>query len=453
MFSASDPTLNEAHMTFQHDLLAKATEEFPTASRSAYLDTACIGIASQSAARAVLGFVDQVQHRPSGSGTEHHGRLNDARDSARPRVAQLIGSAAGDIAIVENATHALNLAARALPLGPGSVVAMAETEYIQMGVTWSQLADQGVTIRRIRQPSGEITVDTLNRYLDKSISVLAISSVQWTSGFRADLDKISEMCRDRGVFLIVDAAQQIGCVPFDVTETPVDILFSSGHKWLNSPFGSSFLYLSPNIRPRLRRPQFGFFAALPPADTWGQAFLNPDISPFMEFTYTEEARAWETGGTSNYPGGIGLAAAVDLVLEQKPRAIWANVFALTEYLLEGLRRLAVRIVTPEAAQHRSGIITFTTGENQADMLLAHHLSGAGVSVSVRYAGGIGGIRVSCHWFNCHADLELLLDAVASFLRRPTLASGAVSETGAAPHPAADMQMAGTLRGARGGDVR
>ncbi|CAL9634053.1 aminotransferase class V-fold PLP-dependent enzyme [Streptomyces sp. enrichment culture] len=402
-----------------HDEPRRGTRaEYPHADRSVYLDTACIGIVPQSVARAVRDFVDQVQQVPADSGTAHHGRLNKARDAARPRVAELIGAQPQDIALVESATHGLNVAALALPLESGDVVAMADTEYIQMGVTWSQLARNGVKICRIPHQGGEITVDTIDRYLDFDVTALALSSVQWTTGYRADLAKISEMCRDRGIMLIVDGAQHIGAVPFDVSQTPVDVLVSSGHKWLNSPFGTGFLYLSPDIRSRLHRPISGFFAANPPARTWGEAFLRPDISPFQEFTYTDDARAWETGGTSNYPGGVGLSAAVKLILDRGVEYGWECILSLTEHLLEGLRRINVRIVTPQAVDSRSGIVTFTTGQNDSDVALAAYLSEAGISVSVRYAGGAGGIRVSCHWSNTAADVDRLLDAVRSFSPLP-----------------------------------
>ncbi|ARZ72569.1 aminotransferase class V-fold PLP-dependent enzyme [Streptomyces sp. HU2014] len=408
-----------------HQALQRAVRaEFPSVGQAAYLDTACIGIAPRTAVRAVRDFVDQVHQVPPDSGTAHHGRLNRARDAARPRVAELIGAQARDIALMESATHALNTAALALPLASGDVVAVPETEYIQMGVTWSQLESRGVKICRIPHEDGSITVDTIDRYLDFHVSALALSSVQWTTGFRADIASISELCRERGIMLLVDGAQHIGAVPFDVSRTPVDVLVSSGHKWLNSPFGTGFLYLSPGIRPRLNRPLHGFFAANPPAATWGEAFLRPDTDPFQEFTYTDDARAWETGGTANYPGGIGLSAAVDLLLAHGIDEVWARVFSLTEHLLEGLLRTGVHIVTPRAVEHRSGIVTFTTGHNASDIALAERLSASGVAVSVRYAGGMGGIRVSCHWFNSPADVDRLLATVSGAPqtrrgRRPT----------------------------------
>ena len=398
----------------EDELLPKALLEFPLVAQRTYLDAACIGIASKSTARAVSDFMERVQWIPAESGTAHHGRLNEARDAARPRVAKLIGAKPQDIALVESATHGLSIAAQALPLKPGSLVAMADLEYIQMGVTWSQLARRGIGVRKIPHVAGEISTVTLDRYLDPDVSVLALSSVQWTNGFRADLAAISELCRERKIWFVVDAAQHIGAMPLDVSETPVDILVCGGHKWLNSPFGTGFIYLSPEVRDRLCRPISGFFAAQPPGDTWGESFLSPDTSPFQDFNYTGDARAWEIGGTSNYPGGIALAAAIDLILAIGPTVIAERITNLTGYLLDGLDRLGLDIVTPRHPRYRSGIVSFTVGAGCEDVNLMHSLLKADVAVSVRYTAGIGGIRVSSHWFNSFADIDRLLEAVQNF---------------------------------------
>ncbi|MFI0263761.1 aminotransferase class V-fold PLP-dependent enzyme [Streptomyces sp. NPDC017056] len=404
-------------MTAIRDELSKmASAEFPLTRERAYLDAACIGVAAQRTVDAVTHFTERTQWIPADSGTAHHGELNTARDAARPRVARLIGAQPQDIALVESATHGLSIAAQALPLKPGDAVALADLEYIQMGVTWSQLARSGIGIRRVPHTAGEVSVDVLRACLDEDVAVLALSSVQWTNGFRADLAAVSEMCRSRGIWLVVDAAQHVGALPFDVSTAPVDILVCSGHKWLNSPFGTGFLYLAPGIRERLHRPMAGFFAAEPPADTWGKAFLRPDISPFQDFTYTGDARAWEIGGTANYPGGIALASALDLVIEVGPPAMADHIIALTDQLLAGLDRLGLLVVTPRRRRFRSGIVTFTLGTSKADTALMDCLGGAGVAVSVRYTAGVGGVRVSCHWFNSPADVGLLLDVVGYFTR-------------------------------------
>ncbi|MGJ5894096.1 aminotransferase class V-fold PLP-dependent enzyme [Streptomyces niveiscabiei] len=393
--------------------------EFPGLADSPYLDTACIGIAPVRAVRAVTDLAQTAQYRHAESGTAMHARLNEMRAAARPLAARLIGADAADIALVESTTHGLKTALESLPLRPGDHVLLPDLEFIQLGVACRQLADRGVEVRTVpHDEAGRVTADAVRACLTPEVKALAISSVQWTNGFRADLAALSELCRDRDVWLVVDAAQHLGALPMNVRLTPVDILVCGGHKWLCSPFGTGFMYLAPRARERLRRPIAGFFAAIPPARTWGEAFLRTDITPLGEYEFTDDAVAWEIGGTGNYPGAAGLSAALSLALELRPERVEEHVRYLTDHLADGLDRLKLTVVSPREHRHRSGILTFGTGSPQADVALMRRLVAAGVAVSARFVSGVGGVRVSCHHYTTARDVDLLLETAAAWQRRP-----------------------------------
>ncbi|MFM9442532.1 aminotransferase class V-fold PLP-dependent enzyme [Streptomyces acidiscabies] len=395
------------------DFLPRVEREFPALGHGAYLDSACIGVASRRAARAVADLAHSVQFCAAGSGTDQHGRLNDARSAARPLAARLLDAGAKDIALVESTTHGLAIAAQALPLEPGDEVVTCDLEFLQMTSTWRQLESRGVKVRQIPHTGGVVDVDAVREHLTPGVRVVALSSVQWTNGFRLDVEAVSALCRERGLWLLIDAAQHLGVLPFSVRETPVDILVCGGHKWLGSPFGTGILYLSPRIRPLLRRPVTGFFAARPPglSRSWGETFMRETPVSYEHLEFTEEARAWEVGGTGNYPGAIGLAASLSLLLELRPARVARHTAELTGLLLDGLDRLGVRVVSPRGDGQRSAIVTFTLGRDSSDTALMRHLLGRGVAVSVRYASGVGGVRVSCHCFTTPQDIERLLAAV------------------------------------------
>ncbi|MFC7310823.1 aminotransferase class V-fold PLP-dependent enzyme [Streptomyces monticola] len=393
--------------------------EFPAVRNKAYLDSACIGVAPFRAVRAVTDLAQGMQYCIGESGTEMHGRLNVTRAAAHPMAARLIGAEPSDIALVESATQGLKIAAEALPLKAGDHVLVPDLEFVQMGLMWRQMEARGVTVRAVPHAQGRISVDAVRAQLTPEVKVLAISSVQWTNGFRVDLASISELCRQREIWLVVDAAQHLGSLALNVKETPVDILVCGGHKWLCSPFGSGFMYLSPKARPQLRRPLAGFFSAKPPARTWGEAFLRTDITPFQEYEFTGDASAWETGGTGNYPGAVGLAASLSVIHELRPQRIQEHIHALADYLLEGLDRLGIETVSPRAVEDRSGIVTFRAGNAAADQTVLRTLLAAGVAVSMRYISGVGGIRVSCHHYNTLAHIDQLLEAVEKWQHRPT----------------------------------
>jgi len=242
-----------------------------------------------------------------------------------------------------------------------------------------------------------------------------MSSVQWSNGFRADLDAIGAFCRERRMWFVVDGIQQLGAFPIDVGRTPIDILVTGGHKWLNAPFGAGFMYINPAARDRLRPPVAGYLSVDPPEGGWAEYFRTPAISPLQPVTFTPDARRYETGGTGNYPGMVGLAASLDLINRLGPELIAGHILGLTDLLLEGLARLPVRIVTPGNPSCRSGIVTFSLGDVAAEAALIERLLDARVMVSHRYTSGVGGVRVSCHFFNSADDVARLLDVTGEWL--------------------------------------
>jgi cysteine desulfurase / selenocysteine lyase len=242
-----------------------------------------------------------------------------------------------------------------------------------------------------------------------------MSSVQWSNGFRADLDAIGALCRERGMWFVVDAIQQLGAFPIDVARTPIDILVTGGHKWLNAPFGAGFMYINPAIRDRLHPPVAGYLSVNPPEGGWAEYFRTPAITPLQAVTFTADARRFETGGTGNYPGMVGLAASLDLINGLGAELIASHIVGLTDLLMEGLARLPVQIVTPRERACRSGIVTFSLGNVAREAALIERLLDARVMVSHRYTSGVGGVRVSCHFYNSADDVARLLDVAGGWL--------------------------------------
>jgi selenocysteine lyase/cysteine desulfurase len=215
---------------------------------------------------------------------------------------------------------------------------------------------------------------------------------------------------------VVDAIQQLGAVPLDVRKTPVDILACGGHKWLNSPFGTGILYICRESQGRLRPPLAGYMSLEQPAGGWQNYFQTPSITPVSDYRFVCEARRFEVGGTANYPGAIALAASLRLINGLGTGVIWEHIRGLTDRLIDGLRSLRVAVITPTGHGCRSGIVTFSAGGVDRNVALMQHLLERRILVSVRYTSHVGGVRVSCHFFNSRADVDTLLSALAETLR-------------------------------------
>ena len=391
-------------------------EQFPALGSKTFLDAACASLAPQTAADAVSALLRDVQTYPERSATAFHIRLDAARDAARPAAARLIGARPEDIALIENTSHGLAVAAAAIPFEPGDNILVPDLEYLQVPLPWRQQpSPYAPAIRLVPHLGGTLPVGQFASAADGRTRAVVMSSVQWSNGFRADLDAIGAFCRERRLWFVVDGIQQLGAFPIDVGRTPIDVLVTGGHKWLNAPFGAGFMYINPAARERLRPPVAGYLSVNPPEGGWAEYFRTPSISPLQPVTFTSEARRYETGGTGNYPGMVGLAASLDLINSLGADVIAGHILGLTDQLMEGLSGLPVRVVTPPDRSHRSGIVTFTLDDVAQEAALIDRLLDARVMVSHRYTSGVGGVRVSCHFFNAADDVARLLEVTGEWL--------------------------------------
>lgn len=385
-----------------------ARQHFPGLHGKIFLDAACVSLAPRPAAEAIEKFLDLTMVCPLDSSTHHHIFMDEMRAAARPAAAHLINAQEDEIALVESTSHGLSLAANALPLQSGDRVLICDLEFLEVAIPWVEKKKDGIEIDIVRNRDGQVTAEDFANAITPRTRALVVSTVQWTNGYRIDVAALSRLCRVHNMWLVVDAIQQLGAVPFDCRETPVDILACGGHKWLNSPFGCGFLYINRSALPKLRPPLAGYLSVQDPVGGWGEYFQTPTTTPVQEYQFVTTARRFENGGTSNYPGAIGLAASINLIQSLGQQNIARHIFDLTDQLIAGLDRLGISVVTPREPDHRSGIVSFSVGTAEQNVKLMNRLLEKKILVSVRYTSNVGGVRVSCHFYNSAEDIDTLL---------------------------------------------
>ncbi|HSP92155.1 MAG TPA: aminotransferase class V-fold PLP-dependent enzyme, partial [Vicinamibacterales bacterium] len=179
--------------------------QFPALADKTFLDAACASLAPQAAADAIAALLGAVQTYPERSATAFHIRLDAARDAARPAAARLIGARPEDIALIENTSHGLAIAAAAIPLEAGDNILVPDLEYLQVPLPWRQQpAPSAPEIRLVPHADGTLPVDRFAAAADGRTRAVVMSSVQWSNGFRADLDAIGAFCRERRLWFVVD---------------------------------------------------------------------------------------------------------------------------------------------------------------------------------------------------------------------------------------------------------
>ncbi|HIE39434.1 MAG TPA: aminotransferase class V-fold PLP-dependent enzyme [Anaerolineales bacterium] len=305
----------------------------------------------------------------------------------RDRSARLIGATPEEIGFVQNTSLGLNIAAQSLPLEPGDNVIFCDMEFPSNVYPWMLLERQrGVEARRIPHDGGGLTLAALERHADDRTRVVTVSSVEFLTGFRTDLEALGAWCRERSIYFVVDGIQSVGAVPLDVRACYVDFLSCGGPKWLMGPIGLGFLYCRQELLERLTPPMAGCVSVVGRED-----WLDYDL------TFLPSAARFELGG-SNLVGMVGLLSAVELLLEVGVEAIHARTLHLTDRLIADLERRGYRVASNLDPARRSAIVSFAVpGDPQA----AHaRLQGAGVAVSLRETY----IRVSPHGYNTEDEI-------------------------------------------------
>ncbi|PYP09447.1 MAG: hypothetical protein DMD59_08745 [Gemmatimonadetes bacterium] len=259
------------------------------------------------------------------------------------------------------------------------------------------LRDRGVTVEVARcRPEGWPDEDyLLQRLRDPAVRVLAVSFVQFSNGYRADLQKLSAACRANGTYLVVDGIQGIGNSVLDVTETPIDILACGGQKWLLSPWGSGFVYVRKELVPLLE-----------PAITSWMAFEGTDdFSRLTEYnpTFRADARRFEMI-TLPYQDFVGMTASLGLLLEIGVRDIAEVTRAAHAPVVRWAQENDVRISSPLDDRHRSAILCIAPAK---PVEAYHGMKRARVVCSLRE----GSIRLSPHCYNTLEEMEKVIEVL------------------------------------------
>jgi len=186
--------------------MLSARQHFPGTLGKVFLDAACCSLAPRPAVEAIEKFLGLATVCPLASSTHHHIFMDEMRAAARPAIARLINAHEDEIALVESTTHGLALAANAIPLTPGDRVLMPDLEYLQVAVPWLQKKNAGIEIDLVPNRRGEILIDDIAARITPRTRVVTVSSVQWSHGYRLDLAALSRLCRERHLWLVVDAS-------------------------------------------------------------------------------------------------------------------------------------------------------------------------------------------------------------------------------------------------------
>lgn len=367
--------------------------ELPVTERYAYLNHAAIGPLPRRAAERLAALAATV----SQTGDRHWPERNAEAERVRGLAARLIGARHDhEVSFTENTSTALSMIAEGLDWRPGDNVVGVTGEFPSNVYPWMQLEARGVEYRRVAERDYRIDLDELVAAIDGRTRVVALSWVQFASGFRSDLARLGAVCRERGALFVVDVIQGLGALALDVERDLVDIAAGASHKWLLGPEGLALLYVSDRVVERLRPDRAGWRSMRNLFD-WTELAID----------WNEGAKRFESG-TLNVYGIAALGGSLEVLLEAGPAAIEERVLALAGRAAQGLAERGFQVLSSRRPGETSGIVMATHPRRTADELV-EHLEQRGIIVAAR----AGRMRVAPHFYNTEEEIDRLLDELKS----------------------------------------
>lgn len=360
--------------------------EFPSLAEWTYLNTATFGQMPRRAAEAVAQHFARRDERAC---SDFMRWFEDA-DGIRGRVAGFINCQASDIAFIHNASAGLSLLLGGLDWKTGDQIVTLEDEFPNHYYYPSHLRGCGVEFV-------ETPWEGFYKSLTPRTRVVALSTVNYSTGFRPPLEEMREELRRRGILLYLDGTQSLGALRFDVSGIQPDLFAVDAYKWMLSPNGAGFMYVSPELRERLAPAVIGWRSH--------RGWRNHENLHHGAPQFAAEAEKYE-GGMLPFALLYAMDAVIEMMQAIGPERIENRVTDLAAKTRDALRSAGGSLPGDRSPHYDSQIVTARFSGRDAPVI-ARELQGRKVLVAARH----GNLRVSPHFYNDEADLERLAEAL------------------------------------------
>lgn len=358
-------------------------QQFPVAAGKAYLNTAAAGPLS----RPVMEAGTEYYRLMMADGDLHWDEWRARLEVVRKEIARFINAEPDEIALTTNTSSGMNIIVDALE-GRGEVIS-CDLEFPVSTITWMH---RRIPVHLVKSVEGEIQVDDIRRSMTSKTGVISISHVQFSNGFRCDLD---ELGRNKGDHvLVVNASQSAGVFEIDVKRMGIDALCTTGHKWMLSGYGSGFVYISRRLLAETKSRAIGWLSVDDP-----YAMRNAEIH------LRHDAAARVELGCPHFAGIFAIGASIDFLAGIGIKNIEARALSLNQLLTGRLEKAGWKVLSPLLNEKHRSAETLVAVNNPA--AIVNGLAKRGVIVTEKPEG----IRVATDFFNDHDDIERLVEAL------------------------------------------
>jgi len=367
---------------------------FPITNRAIYLNHAAVSPLPTPTVEAIESQLKDVRD----NGSINFRSWIAVKERARSLLAELLGARPEQVAFMRNTSDSLSTVANGLDWRTGQNVVTFRREFPANIYPWLRLRDIfGVEVRMCEERNGRVDMEELENLVDENTRVIAISHVQFASGFRANLERLGRIARKRDALLVVDVIQSLGVLPLNVEAELVDVAAGASHKWLLGPEGVGYLYLSDRARERLQPTLVGW-TSVP----------NPEDYNNFDQEWNTGTLAWETG-TGPTALIYGLNASLELLKANGTEAIAAYLETLTDYLCQNLSSRNYRVISTRDLGQKSQIVCIQHRGGASAMHLYSQLKSNNIITAPRGDR----LRIAPHIYNSLDEIDRLVSALPS----------------------------------------
>jgi len=375
-------------------LFSKYRTLFPITTQKIYLNHAAISPLSVRVSDKLDEFIDQ---RSFGN-IDNSEQADKIRNRTRIMLAQMIHADPEQIAFIQNTSEGFNHLVNGLSWEVGDEIISTDYEFPSNVYPFLNLEKRfGVKVKFVPNRNGLIYIEDIQKLITPRTRLLSISFVEFSNGFRNDLEAIGNICRQNNIIFSVDSIQGLGALPLNVKKCQIDFLSNGGHKWLMGLMGAGFMYIAPHLMERLIPAYTGWLGV---ENAWDFSEYALNLLP--------DARRYEYA-TANFMGITALSESVALLMEAGIPNIEKHLLNLGQHLVSRLEKLGMQFMGASDKKYWSGIFSFSgnkTGE------LYEYLISKAIIVSLRN----GMIRVAPHFYNTQDELDILITEVNNFYR-------------------------------------
>jgi selenocysteine lyase/cysteine desulfurase len=373
----------DAKFSDAEPLWSRYADQFPVRQKLIYLNHAAVAPLSKAAADAMKALADDC----SQCGSLHYKDWLAVYEGVRVAAARLIGADRSEITLVKNTSEGIATVAMGLDWKPGDRMVGFREEFPANYYPWKRLEEKGVAVTWLSVGDPLERIDEACR----GARLLAISFVQFLSGYRAPIQAIGEICHRNRCIYLVDAIQGLGAFPLDVRKCHIDALAADGHKWMLGPEGCGILYINQVLQDRVEPVEFG----------WTNVAGYNDYGS-RDMALRQDAGRYECG-TLNTIGCFGLKAAIELLLEVDPGKIAPVVQNLGDRIYEGVVDRGYEVLGTRTPETGAGIVSFRKPGMDA-VEIVKKLSAARIAAAPR----AGWVRTSPHFYVSPSDIDMML---------------------------------------------